>query len=623
MANLEELKKRLYKERESFDERMVPPGLRKPRSGERAEWQEDAPQEKKTNLIYWIVAGAFVLFISGGIFFFFGPFSVFQVSDVEIAIIGDREIKSGSRVTWNVQINNKSKRDLEEPVLVFNFPVGSTPTSGSRPAGVFRTRKSMEPIKPGESVSEIFDAYVFGGRESPGEVSAVLEYRPKGMSAIFGADSAFLFIVARSPVSVSFNIPHELRIGQKLDFEINYNSQSDEEVRDLYLSAIFPEGFEFVSSIPVPLPGKEKFWKVGNLKAGKSGLIKISGVINGVAAETKVFHASLGVFDNVKNSILAYDEAAVSAMLRPPFLEVALSANGAQELITFPGDNINVEVFWRNNLDRDVKDAILEVKLDGGQASSIDLRSLQIENGAFKEATRSVIWNAGTLPILKNLAPGASGTLKFSFRTKNNFPLDSQASRPVIKATAVFRSGVVVAGFEGVDIGGSSTLEIKIGSRLQLVSKGIYFNSVLPNTGPIPPKVGDETTFTIIWSIANMVNDADEVIITSVLPPYMVFKEIVSPADMNVRFNPNSGEVEWQAGRVSAGTGFLRPALQVAFQVGFLPSESQIGTHPTLIEGAQATGRDTFTESVLSASAGRITTRDDPQIGFEQGRVSQ
>lgn len=178
-------------------------------------------------------------------------------------------------------------------------------------------------------------------------------------------------------------------------------------------------------------------------------------------------------------------------------------------------------------------------------------------------------------------------------------------------------------GFEGVDVSGSSVYEVKISSKLRVVARGLFANSAIPNSGPLPPKVGSETTYTIIWSLANMANDADNVVVKSYLPPYVSFKNVVSPADVNISFDKASGEIIWRAGRVLAGTGFLRPAMEVAFQIGFTPSENQINEAPVLINATNAAGRDIFTDQILSSEDGQITIElpDDSGVGFNQKKV--
>ena len=121
-----------------------------------------------------------------------------------------------------------------------------------------------------------------------------------------------------------------------------------------------------------------------------------------------------------------------------------------------------------------------------------------------------------------------------------------------------------------------------------------------------------------------MSNDVDNVTVTSSLPPYINFKNIILPENSNLTYNENSGELLWRAGQIPAGTGFLHPAIQVAFQIGLVATEDQIGMAPMLIEESAVSGKDTFTGVELSGIAPRITTDlpDDTRITFVQKKVA-
>ena len=120
-----------------------------------------------------------------------------------------------------------------------------------------------------------------------------------------------------------------------------------------------------------------------------------------------------------------------------------------------------------------------------------------------------------------------------------------------------------------------------------------------------------------------MSNDLDKVEVRSSFPPYMNFKEIISPADADVKFDSSSGNIVWRVGRVPAGIGFLSPALQVAFQVGLIPASNQIGQAPVIINETEASAKDTFTDQTLTSKDGAITTDlpDDPALLTNQKRV--
>ena len=633
MADLEDLRKRLYREGEDFGERKIPPELSRPREELRVAWGPDPKPKidlRKRKIFMWM--GIFVVIASAGVFLFFqfyGFNAFLNIQDINVDIVGEKNISSGDRVSWQVRVLNNNKTAIEDAVLGFNYPEGATPVVGQKLEGVFREKKDLNTLNPGESASFTFNAYVFGARSSQKQVSATLEYRPKSSSATFGKQSSFVFGIARAPVTVSLILPEDVRIGQEINLEIRYNSQSEKKLDNLSVILSLPDGFAFDSALPAPTIDKSKSigaaksltWNIGSLGSSEDGVIKIKGKVFGSNLEPKNFQASLGVLSNDNITISVYDAALVSAVLHSPFLELTMLANGKTSYISFPGDTISFEIGWKNNLSTSVKNAILEVKLD---SPPVDLKSLRIDNGSYRESAKSIVWNASGYPEFKSVAPGQSGKIKFMFKIKSSLPLEPTSPRPEVKISGTLRSADSIAGLEGVDTGGATTYDIKVSSKVQFTSKGLFYNAPISNLGSIPPRVGKETTYTIAWSLANMSNDVDNVTVISSLPPYINFKNIILPANSNLTYNQNSGELEWRAGRVQAGTGFLHPAMQVSFQIGLVATEDQIDSAPILIEESKVSGKDSFTGVELSGSAPRITTDlpDDPRITFAQKKVA-
>ncbi len=627
MANLDELKKRLYKEEENFNERMKAPELGSVTSKNKniniakASWQEiDAPKNKTGKFFFWGFLMAVGIMLSLILFFWLGGGKFFESSELKIEIVGASTIGSGERTTWQVQVSNKSKTVLENAVLVFNFPEGaSNIDAGKTLAG--RTRREIGKINSGEVVQEVFDAYVFGGRDSERNVSAVIEYRPEGSSATFAKDASFSFKIVRSPIALSIDIPKELRIGQEVEFRVNYVSQSEADIYALTLRMNYPEGFTFISSSPLPSDKtSNSLWEIGNLKSKSDGTLIIRGVLKGGNLEPKNFKAEIGTYNSDSKSMLAYDEVVAALEVRSPFLQVTLRANGSNtsEYIASPGETVRFSVLWKNNLPELVKNAALEVKFSG--IDLIDERNIDIENGSFKEATKSVIWNASTYRDFRTVLPSASGEINFAIKIKDSIPLNPESARPLLKVNATLKPGENVPNFENVDVGGAGFFDIKISSNLQLASKILYFNAPIENFGPIPPEVGEPTTYTVIWSLANTSNDLGNVSVKSTLPPYVDYKNIVRSADANFIYDRNTNSIEWKIPKLLAGTGFSRPALTLAFQISITPSQSQIGSSPVLINKTEVSGRDLYTNKILTSSVSDLTTSlpEDPKITSQQ-----
>jgi len=149
---------------------------------------------------------------------------------------------------------------------------------------------------------------------------------------------------------------------------------------------------------------------------------------------------------------------------------------------------------------------------------------------------------------------------------------------------------------------------VRVSSNVQFASRAVYFVGPFANSGPIPPKVEQETTYTIIWSIVNTSNNISNTQVRTVLPVYMKWYGSISPSGEDLSYNPNTNEVIWSPGDIPAGTGIGKPPREVAFQVVLTPSLSQVKTVPSLITNTTFTATDSFTGASINQEKPDITT---------------
>jgi hypothetical protein len=98
----------------------------------------------------------------------------------------------------------------------------------------------------------------------------------------------------------------------------------------------------------------------------------------------------------------------------------------------------------------------------------------------------------------------------------------------------------------------------------------------------------------------------------------------MSPSGEKINYNPDTHEISWNVGTLSAGTGYGPAPREVAFQISFLPSSSQIGYEPELVGKATVTGIDKATGVNVDFSAGAVTTRfSDSSYKAGDERVAQ
>ncbi len=607
MANLEELKRRLYKRGEGFLERGRFPDLSKKDFKKEFEESPKAQFIKKINLRKFMNFKVLFLILAAVVAIALILFSnVFDFQNIDLKIEGEKSIKSGEKVLWNVTVSNKNKKDIHEAALVFSIP------------DILRERVNMGTLKSGEIVKHEFESVIFGGRGKNFEARAVFEYKPEGSSSIFAKESLFSFVIAQSPVTVSFLMPDEARANGKLNFEVKYFSQSDSRLENLFLKIDYPANFEYKSSDKKPAEANS-LWFLGNLNSGEEGSIKVFGNLKDLVSGVSSFGVSIGFEDGDK--LLILDESLQAITSRSPYLGIDILPKGEEKYIASIGEEIPFLVNWKNNLPETVEDAFVEVFIDGEAA---DLNSIRVRDGSFISGEKKIIWNSSSNKDFEKISPGGSGFVGFSLKIKKDLTLKT-GQKPVLKLKAYFKSGKEIPGFESNVVFGEDEIEVPISSIIQFSAKGFYFESSLQNTGPLPPKVGKETTYSIVWSLANPLNNIKNVVVKSTLPPYSSFKEVFMPASADIVFDKNTGIIEWRVGTLEAGTGFLKPALSLSFQVNIVPSITHVGFAPQILSSAEASGIDSVTEKTLFASQKEITTDlpDDPLIDFSHKTVAE
>jgi hypothetical protein len=206
------------------------------------------------------------------------------------------------------------------------------------------------------------------------------------------------------------------------------------------------------------------------------------------------------------------------------------------------------------------------------------------------------------------LEAGESSSVRFSFSPLPPVSSNQLLTNPTIVAEVTVRGKRISEAGVPEEVKTVMTQNVKITSRAQFAARAVYFVGPFINIGPIPPKVENETTYTIIWSLVNTSNTITNTRVRGVLPPYVKWAGSVSPGKENITYNRNTNEVLWTPGDIVAGTGVGQPPREVAFQVVLTPSLSQIKTTPALVSDVNFSGTDLFTGEVLSEEKGDILT---------------
>ncbi len=632
---IEKLKRRLYRKGEAFKEREIRSPLTRRPSEAKPYWKEPLEEEagfalaekpKSSFKKFLLIIGAvLVLSIIGVLIYFFaaGP-NVVSSKNIEISTEGPTSIKGGEEGTWRIAITNKNRANLELADLIIEYPASSMPVSAnistSRP---LYERRSVGNIGSGQTVIQSVQAYLFGAKDSDQIFKLTLEYRPEGSNAILATAQNYAVRLMQSPVEISFAAPKEANAGEPVVLEADIISNSESQIKNLNFKMDYPSGFKYQDSDPKPATG-DNIWRLGTIEKNKTRTVKITGILEGQDLTELVFRASAGPLDN-QGEIIPYGAAAQTIILKKPFLELSANVNTkAGQDISQRGETINIDVKWKNTLPVKIYNAIIEVKING---DAIDQRSIFISSGFYRSFDSTLVWSSSSLPDLANIEPSGEGTAGFKFNITD--PLSDNVIR---KGNPIVSIDVAMTGQKAAEeqaeagqVQNHFSKEIKIATELQLSRRGLYYSGPFKNSGPLPPKVGKETTYTIIWSLTNSSSVVSNATASAFLPPYVKWLGVINPVGADVSYNQSTGEVLWKPGDIPAGTGILQPARELAFQISFLPNASQIGSQPTLVSEVVLSGKDTFTGAFLRDVKPALTTYldTDPELKYNESSVSQ
>lgn len=513
---------------------------------------------------------------------------------LKLEILSQSFAQAGEVVEYLVRYKNNGNVVLEEPELIFEYPERSVPEIGEE----LRHTEKIEDIYPGQEGNFSFKARLFGQENELSMAQSWLSYRPRNLKARFESKTTFTTQIKFVPFTFEFDLPSKIESGQDLQFSLNYFSNMDYLLEDLRVSVEYPEGFTFDSSTPDGLDDAD--WDLPSIFKGDGGRIKIKGTAEGEVGSQKIFKASIGLVRN--GQLLVLKEVLGTVQIVESSIFVSQTVNGLTKAVASSGDLLHYEVFFKNIGRAPVQKKFLLVKLDSGL---FDLATLRSDRGESGPGDNSIIFDWQKIPTLRFLDAGEEGKVEFWIR------ISSEETFGGLKEP-VLRNQVKMGDVE-------KEFEVKMNSKLSLSQKVFFNDDFFENSGPLPPQVGEMTTYTVLWQVTNTCNKVKNVKVKSILPRNVRPSGKTFPQEAGFTFDSNSREVVWNVGDVAAWTGGGAP-LTLAFQIEFIPDASQQGKTAMLVAQTEVVGEDDFTSEVIRGTSEPqdTTLPDDPTVNQQQ-----
>lgn len=528
---------------------------------------------------------------------------VFSADRVRVEVSGPTEVASGETVSYRIGWHNDNTLRANDAEVEVSFPdtFRLEETTGFSVEGNVVRMRIGDIGRSGSGEASISGKF-YGAKGSLVYVNPVIRFRPSGLTAVFESRNQTGVTVVSSPLFLEVTAPLEAASGNEIEYVVAYRNDSDLSYANLRLKTEYPEGFRFAQADPRPTEG-DGLWRIGSLLPGASGEIRVKGVQFGENDQGKVVRASLGVLEG-DGAFVAYEtKERLTRMVVSP-LSITQTVNGRSDLSVSPGDVLRYDLRYVNNGDIGFRDVIIMLELN---PELLDMTALTLsQRGSYDVSRNRIVWTAADFPELSRLEPNEGGTVTFSVPLRKDIGTSGEAGKHLsIRTKATIDSPDIPFTSESNKIIASNAIEVRVGSVMEFGVLGFHTDTPIPNSGPVPLKVGQETTYMFRFTVTNYLNDLSGARVTINLPTGVRYTGKYLPEGESVEYNDRTGQLVWDIGTLLGGG---RTSRDLSLQVGITPGPDLIGRSPRLLLNSVFEAKDSFAGNEIRIERSEKTT---------------
>jgi hypothetical protein len=550
-----------------------------------------------SSLLFFLIALGF------GFYTFFVKSKITPEDNISLNIVGSTFIKAGDTLPLTLEIENKNDLDLEVVDIITEYS-NSDEKDNDISNNVERNRLSVGNIKGQQKIYKEIPVTLFGREGDQKEIKFIMEYSLKNSSTIFQKQKVYKVTLSSSPITYKIIAPNTTVPNQLYNFSIEVKTNTQKPIDNVMLAVQYPKGFSFKESNEESLSNNSVF-DLKTLKPDEIRRIDIMGSFSGLEGDEKSIRVLIGTYssDNLNQIKTNLGTMVHSVVLQKPFLSTEMFVNGSGDDIVSiqSGDRIEGEIKWKNNSDNQILNGEIHLSFVG---DILDKDGIEIQDGFYNSKENKIIWNKNTLSSLSRISSKSEGSLYFSIPTREIYN-DGIDKNPKLELS------VLVKGVEDSASQSPKTLEsieqmvIKVSGDIFVYMRPLYKTGQFINGGSYPPKVDQKTTYTVEFFIDNFVNNYYKGEVKIKLPPNVSYNDNFYPQAENVFVDKNTGEITWKIGDIK-NNGKLSKTLSIQLEV--VPTLTQKGTFPQLINSATFKAVDSFTNLQVFKDLKSITT---------------
>lgn len=587
---------------------------------------------KKRKRILWGVGIAVLLIaVFVGAVFATGAFRQSrQVTEeqVGLSIAAPSEFSAGDTIEYVVEYGNNSRVGWENVEVAFETPSGfqfeSSEPSLEQSGQVYTLQVGR--LESGESDQFVVRGRLIGEQNETALAQAEITLTPENFpSGRFSHTAVVSTSIQALPIDVSIEAVPRVGAGERVQAILHVRNLSDQVVEGLRLKVEPAVGMELAVEDEQFSPDfsvLSSSWDLPPIEPLDEATRVVVLFLEGQAGESRSLGATISVVEDDKEFVQRQGSHVIT--ITASELAVEQVFNGESGPLTVSaGEEIEGVIRYSNTGTTGLKNIVLRVQFEG---EGIDESTIALENGAFDPTTNTITWTSSSVSDFALLQPNQSGELEYSFEMleTGGFPTEGEnAANPTIVAMATIDSEDLINPSTGERKEVTARSVLSVLTDFTLEATAFYDDGRLgiESTGPIPPEVGQRTTYTVRLRAGSAFSDIGEPEVSVVLPDGIEYTGQTYLTSGEVSFDERTREVIWTMPLLSALKGRTAPAEELHFQVGTTPGENLRGDIVPFARSIAGTGLDLFVDETVETSVSSLPSTGTAARTQGEGQV--
>lgn len=546
-----------------------------------------------------------------------------------LVVEGPTEISLGQETDFKVRWKNEARDPIAAVEIRVVFPndfaihsIEPRPTERANSGASFTVRLGSQ-AAGAEGTIDIRGVFS-GSLGTESAIQVIGTYRPATFNSEFEKLLTHPLTYTASVLEGELVFPEKVLPGDTVELRYTVTNTGATDLEGLEARLTLPEGFvRDVEDTAEPLEGRIARRPLPAIAAGASTTVAIVGSFAATARGDMTIHAEAGrVGENGQFAASEQTDRALSVLAGDLALDVVVNGSRDARSVSL-GERQRVALHYRNLSGVVLTDVTLRlfmgrdpsVPVTGAVPPTVvNWSGLDDPQGGIRTGD-TIVLTGEELPALADIAADAEGTVEFSV------PLVSSLTAPGQGDTSLVVSAeATIAKVDGTQVNRTVktepiALRLQTDARVRAVARWTSEEGAPVGTGPLPPVMGQGTTYRVEWTLTKSFHALERVTVSATLPASVKWEGAVEVGVGDLAYDADRRLVTWTVNRLPEDVG---DALG-SFNVTLTPSEADIGRFAPLVGETRVEFTDATLGEPLLRTAPSLST-DLPNDEYAKGK---